>query len=106
HGQLAGRRGQITGRGHSSDGCDHSSPLLEVKDVSKGFPGVQALQGVSLRLYAGEVLAVVGENGAGKSTLMKIMAGVYQPDAGTILFEGKPVRLGSVSEALRHGINL
>jgi ribose transport system ATP-binding protein len=67
---------------------------------------VLALERVSLRLHGGEVLAVVGENGAGKSTLMKIMAGVYQPDGGTILFEGKPVRLASVAEALRHGINL
>jgi ribose transport system ATP-binding protein len=83
-----------------------SPPLLEVKDVSKGFPGVQALERVSLRLHAGEVLAVVGENGAGKSTLMKILAGVYQPDAGTVLFEGKPVRLAHVTDALRHGINL
>jgi len=81
-------------------------PLLEVKDVSKGFPGVQALECVSLRLHAGEVLAVVGENGAGKSTLMKILAGVYQPDGGTILFENKPVALGSVAEALRLGITL
>jgi ribose transport system ATP-binding protein len=82
------------------------APLLEVKEVSKGFPGVQALERVSLCLYPGEVLAVVGENGAGKSTLMKILAGVYQPDAGTILFEGKPVRLGSVADALRHGVTL
>jgi len=84
----------------------NAAPLLEVMDVSKGFPGVQALEQVSLRLHAGEVLAVVGENGAGKSTLMKILAGIYQPDGGTIFFEGKPVRLGSVAEALRHGITL
>jgi ribose transport system ATP-binding protein len=83
-----------------------SPPLLEVQEVSKHFPGVQALARVSLRLYAGEVLAVVGENGAGKSTLMKIMAGVYQADGGTVLFEGKPIRLANVNDALRHGINL
>ena len=82
------------------------SPLLEVKDVSKGFPGVQALERVSLRLNAGEVLAVVGENGAGKSTLMKILAGIYQPDAGTIFLEGEPIRVTSVADALRHGITL
>jgi ribose transport system ATP-binding protein len=85
---------------------NNSSPLLEVKDISKGFPGVQALERVSLRLDAGEVLAVVGENGAGKSTLMKILAGIYQPDAGAILFEGKPIHLRTVADALRHGITL
>jgi ribose transport system ATP-binding protein len=82
------------------------SPLLEVQEITKGFPGVQALERVSLRLNASEVLAVVGENGAGKSTLMKILAGIYQPDAGTILLEGKAIRLGSVADGLRHGITL
>ena len=66
--------------------------------ISKAFPGVQALADVSLRLAAGEVLAVVGENGAGKSTLMKILAGVYTPDAGTISIDGNggpPPRRGA-----------
>jgi ribose transport system ATP-binding protein len=68
------------------------SPLLEVRDVSKRFPGVQALDKVSLSLHAGEILALVGENGAGKSTLMKILSGVYQPDAGgAILMNGVEV---------------
>jgi ribose transport system ATP-binding protein len=83
-----------------------SPPLLEVRDVSKQFPGVQALDRVSLRLERGEVLAVVGENGAGKSTLMKILAGIYRPDGGTIRVDGHAVRLGDVSEALRLGISL
>jgi ribose transport system ATP-binding protein len=82
------------------------SCLLEVLEVSKRFPGVLALDRVSLRLQGGEVLAVVGENGAGKSTLMKILAGIYQPDGGSITLHGNPVRLGSVSEALLHGISL
>src|SRR5439155_15396215 len=69
-----------------------SPPLLEVRGLSKSFPGVRALDGVGLSAAAGEVLAVVGENGAGKSTLMKILAGVYRPDAGDLLLDGRPVR--------------
>src|SRR3974377_635441 len=83
-----------------------SAPLLEVRGIRKEFPGVRALDGVSARLGRGEVLAVVGENGAGKSTLMKILAGIYRPDAGAILVDGRPVRLGDVTEALRLGISL
>src|SRR5208282_4380089 len=72
----------------------------------KHFPGVQALDGVSLHVEAGEVLAVVGENGAGKSTLMKILAGVYQPDAGEVLLDGRAIRFTGVRDALNHGIIL
>ena len=58
--------------------------LLEILNISKGFPGVVALDNVQLRVRPGTVLALMGENGAGKSTLMKIIAGIYQPDAGEI----------------------
>jgi ribose transport system ATP-binding protein len=83
-----------------------SPSLLEARAVSKHFPGVQALDRVSVRLERGEVLAVVGENGAGKSTLMKVLAGIYAPDGGEILLEGRPIRPGNVAEALRLGISL
>jgi len=83
-----------------------SEPLLEARDVCKAFPGVQALQDVSLRLGRGEVLAVVGENGAGKSTLMKILGGIYAPDAGTVLLDGKPVVIPDVDRAQKFGIVL
>jgi len=83
-----------------------SELLLEARQISKAFPGVQALQEVNLRLGRGEVLAVVGENGAGKSTLMKILGGVYQPDAGTILLDGRPVTIPDVDHAQRLGIAL
>jgi len=81
-------------------------PRLEVIGARKQFPGVLALDNVSLTLAAGEVLAVVGENGAGKSTLMKIMAGVYQPDAGEVRLNGEAVRFPGPAEAIAAGITL
>ena len=80
--------------------------LLEMRGITKRFPGVTALQDVSLSLGAGEVLALMGENGAGKSTLMKVLGGLYPPDEGTILVDGEPVRLGGVPDARRIGIAL
>ncbi len=71
--------------------------FLEVRDIRKHFPGVQALDGVSLHVGGGEVLAVVGENGAGKSTLMKILAGIHAPDSGEILLEGQPIAVEGVA---------
>ena len=81
-------------------------PLLEARELTKSFPGVRALKGVSLDLRRAEVLAVIGENGAGKSTLMKILAGVQRTDAGEILIEGQATLIGSVQEALSLGIAL
>jgi ribose transport system ATP-binding protein len=87
---------------------DHpvTTPLLEARGIRKHFPGVQALDGVSLTLRTGEVLAVVGENGAGKSTLMKVLAGIYPPDGGELLLDGRPVHFRGVADALSHGISL
>jgi ribose transport system ATP-binding protein len=82
------------------------SVLLEARQVSRAFPGVQALDRVSMQLHRGEVLAVVGENGAGKSTLMNILGGVLTADAGETLMDGKPLRLASVHQAERCGIVL
>ena len=80
--------------------------LLRVERISKSFPGVLALQDVSLEVHPGEVLGLVGENGAGKSTLMKILSGVYEPDAGEIVFAGKPVTLHSPRQAQDLGISI
>jgi len=82
------------------------TPLLRMRGITKRFPGVVALQGVSLSLKAGEVLALMGENGAGKSTLMKILGGVQPPDEGEITIDGKPVVLGGVKDSKAQGIAL
>ena len=80
------------------------APLLEMKNISKSFPGVRALDGVSLRLEGGSVHALMGENGAGKSTLMKCLFGVHRPDGGEILLEGKAISFKSPAEALLGGV--
>jgi rhamnose transport system ATP-binding protein len=80
------------------------TPILEMKHISKRFDTTQALDDVSLDLYPGEIHALVGENGAGKSTLIKIMTGVYQPDQGEIVLDGKPIRLHNSVEAQVYGI--
>jgi len=78
--------------------------LLEMRGISKRFPGVKALDNVSLKIGGGEVVALCGENGAGKSTLMKIVGGVYQPDAGEILWDGRPVKIHGVADSMKLGI--
>jgi ABC-type sugar transport system ATPase subunit len=80
------------------------TPLLRLEDIHKSFPGVRALHGVSLELYPGEVLALVGENGAGKSTLIKVLGGAHRPDAGRIYLHGAPADLADPAASQRAGI--
>jgi ribose transport system ATP-binding protein len=81
-------------------------PLLQVSGVSKRFPGVIALDSVSLDTRPGEVVGLVGENGAGKSTLMKILAGIHSSDSGEIRLDGRAVSIRSPREASQYGIGI
>jgi ribose transport system ATP-binding protein len=83
---------------------DSPTPILQLAGISKRFPGVVALDKVSLSVAKGEVIALIGENGAGKSTLMKILGGVHQPDGGEIRIDDRVVHLRSVADADRAGI--
>ncbi|HRN54840.1 MAG TPA: sugar ABC transporter ATP-binding protein [Agriterribacter sp.] len=80
--------------------------LLRAENISKSFPGVKALDNVQLHVEKGKVHAVMGENGAGKSTLMKILIGMYAPDAGEMIYKGRPVTFNSVHDALKAGFSM
>jgi methyl-galactoside transport system ATP-binding protein len=80
--------------------------VLEMNNISKEFPGVKALDNVTLKVRPGTVHSLMGENGAGKSTLMKCLFGIYKPDAGEILLEGKKVEIKSARDALDNGISM
>lgn len=79
-------------------------PILELHNINKRFGAVQALSAVDFEVYAGEVVGLVGDNGAGKSTLVKVIAGVYRPDQGQYLFDGRAVTINSPREASALGI--
>ena len=79
-------------------------PKLEMKGISKSFPGVKALENVSFTVKKGTVHVLCGENGAGKSTLMKIINGIHQPDTGEIILDGQSVRISNAIEARKHKI--
>jgi ABC-type uncharacterized transport system ATPase subunit len=85
---------------------ESKQPVLEVRGITKRFPGVVANEDVNLSLYPGEILALLGENGAGKSTLMNIIYGLYHPTEGDILVNGELVRLNNPNDAIRLGIGM
>jgi D-xylose transport system ATP-binding protein len=86
------------------EGLEKGELLLSLKGVDKRFGAVTALEGIELDIHAGEVVALVGDNGAGKSTLVKVLAGVFQPTAGTIEYLGKTVTFDTPAKALEMGI--
>jgi len=80
------------------------TPLVEMRDMCIAFGGVRAVDGVTVTLYPGEVVGLLGHNGAGKSTLIKMLSGAYGPDSGQILIDGKPVTINNPRDAKAHGI--
>jgi ribose transport system ATP-binding protein len=82
-----------------------SEPLLQMRNISKAFPGVVALDDASISIARGEVHALVGQNGAGKSTLMKILSGAHRRDSGEILFEGQSIDFRTPQQAQASGVN-
>ena len=83
-----------------------ATPVLELRGITKQFPGVLANDHVDFELLEGEVHALLGENGAGKSTLMNILYGLYHPDEGDILLKGRKVSFSSAKDAIQAGIGM
>jgi ribose transport system ATP-binding protein len=83
-----------------------AAPLLAMETITKSFPGVRALQGVSMEVRSGEVFALMGENGAGKSTLIKVLSGAHLPDSGRIVIDSKQVAIGGPVDAQRAGVSV
>jgi len=92
--------------GLTSSVVEGPKTVVEMKGIVKRFPGVVANDGIDLVVTRGEIHCLLGENGAGKTTLMRILYGLYQPDAGEILLDGSPVRIASPKAALAHRIGM
>ncbi|CAJ1781070.1 D-ribose pyranase [Aeromonas salmonicida] len=88
------------------DQIETHSPILELTEIVKTFPGVRALDEAGLKVYPGQVMALLGENGAGKSTLMKVLTGIYQADAGSVSYRGQPVHFKGPRDSQDQGISI
>ena len=89
---------------HDASPLPEAGPILEMRGISQIFPGVKALDDVSIALYPGKVTALIGENGAGKSTLVKILTGIYHPNEGEILMDGRPMHFANAQAAIDAGV--
>ncbi len=101
---MSGIQAARDGGGGRSAASSPRTPILQTIGISKRYGAVQALTSVDFEVYAGEVVALVGDNGAGKSTLIKCIAGTHTPDEGKIVFDGKEISLHAPSDATRLGI--
>jgi simple sugar transport system ATP-binding protein len=96
--------GDVEAKSATAHPESNGTPALEMRSISKYFGSVNALEDISLSVYAGQVTCVLGDNGAGKSTLIKILSGVYSPDNGEVLFDGEPVTFAGPRDARARGI--
>src|SRR5205823_5392662 len=90
---------ELRNRMTTAESTNGAAPLIEVRNISRRFDNVIALDDVSMSVYRGEVMCLLGDNGAGKSTLIKILSGVHQPTRGQFLFEGRPLSFASPRDA-------
>ena len=91
---------------HAASAAKSGTPLVEMDNVGKAYGAIRALEGINLRVTAGEVACVLGDNGAGKSTLIKIISGLHPHSEGSLKVDGEDVHFGSPRESLDHGLSL
>jgi ABC-type uncharacterized transport system ATPase subunit len=104
---VKGGRTKVSSHPRKKEGREVTgTPMLEMRGITKRFPGVLASDHVDFDLYPGEVHTLLGENGAGKSTLMKILYGLYEADEGDILLNGEPLRINNPTDAISHGVGM
>src|SRR5436190_4852494 len=91
---------------HPTPNTQHPTPALELRSIRKRFGDVTAIDAATFEAARGEIHALLGENGAGKTSLMNVLAGVYRPEAGEVLIDGRPVAIRSPDDAKLHGVGM